>query len=75
MSSSVGIAIYPKDATDMESLLQFADTALYKAKELGRNCYQFYSPEMNQRAAEILSLKTKLRKGIDLATLMFSHLG
>jgi diguanylate cyclase (GGDEF)-like protein/PAS domain S-box-containing protein len=66
MSSSVGIAIYPKDATDMESLLQFADTALYKAKELGRNCYQFYSPEMNQRAAEILSLKAKLRKGIDL---------
>ena len=66
MSASVGIAIFPDDATDMESLLQFADTALYKAKELGKNCYQFYSPTMNLKATEVLALKAKMKRGIEL---------
>ena len=65
MSSSVGIAIFPEDAADVEALLQFADTALYKAKELGKNCYQFYSPTMNQRAAEVLALKAKMKRGLE----------
>lgn len=66
MSSSVGISIFPDDATEADSLLACADTALYRAKELGKNCHQFYSPELNKRAEEILSMKAKMRRGIDL---------
>ncbi len=65
ISSSIGIAFFPEDAPDAEGLMHNADTALYKAKEAGRNAYQFFSPEMNRRTAERLSLHARLRRAID----------
>ena len=64
ISSSIGIAVFPDDAQDVEGLLQSADTALYKAKDLGKNGYQFFSREMNRRAVERLTLQTQIRQGI-----------
>ena len=48
ISTSAGISLFPKDATDIQGLLKQADTALYRAKELGRNQYQFYSVALTQ---------------------------
>ncbi len=48
ISTSAGISLFPKDATDIQSLLKQADTALYRAKELGKNQYQFYSVALTQ---------------------------
>lgn len=64
LSSSIGIAVFPDDGSDVESLLQAADTALYKAKDLGKNGYQFFSREMNQRAVERLTLQSQIRQGL-----------
>ena len=64
VSSSIGIAVFPDDAPDVEGLLQAADTALYKAKDLGKNGYQFFSPEMNKRAVERLTLQSQIRQGL-----------
>ncbi|MBE3038019.1 MAG: GGDEF domain-containing protein, partial [Chloroflexi bacterium] len=65
VSTSLGIAIYPVDATDSEGLLRNADAALYRAKELGKNGFQFFSPEMNARALERLISQTAMRKSLD----------
>ena len=64
VSSSIGISVFPEDADVLEGLLQCADTALYKAKEMGKNGYQFFSREMNQRAMERLILQTQIRQGL-----------
>ncbi|HUI72724.1 MAG TPA: EAL domain-containing protein [Spirochaetia bacterium] len=64
ISSSIGIAVFPEDSLDMEGLLQDADTALYRAKDLGKNGYQFFSREMNTRAMERLTLQTHIRQGL-----------
>ena len=64
VSSSIGIAVFPDDAQDVEGLLQGADSALYKAKDLGKNGYQFFSPEMNKRAVERLTLQSQIRQGL-----------
>ncbi len=61
---SVGIAFYPTDADNAELLLKNADTAMYHAKETGRNHYQFYSPDMNIRAFEHLFLNADLQRAI-----------
>ena len=65
VSGSIGISLYPQDATDAQNLLKYADTAMYQAKEAGRNNFQFYSHEMTELALERLSLKTSLRQAID----------
>jgi diguanylate cyclase (GGDEF)-like protein/PAS domain S-box-containing protein len=64
-SCSIGISIYPDDAEDERALMKNADTAMYHAKEKGRNNYQFFSPEMNVRAVERHSLETDLRQGLE----------
>jgi len=64
-TSSIGISIYPNDAFDVEGLLQCADTALYRAKERGKNSYQFYSRDMNRTAVERLELQTQMRHGYE----------
>ena len=62
---SIGIATYPDDGYEAETLLQNADFAMYHAKDCGRNNYQFFKPEMNVRAVERQSLETDLRHAIE----------
>ena len=50
--------VFPKDGEDIDTLLKNADTAMYKAKELGRNAFQFYSAEMNTETLERLLLES-----------------
>jgi diguanylate cyclase (GGDEF)-like protein/PAS domain S-box-containing protein len=72
-SASLGIALYPADGDDPDTLLRNADTAMYRAKERGRNGYQFYLPQMNERAAERLRLETELRGALDRAELVLHY--
>ncbi len=65
VSGSIGISLYPQDAVDAQSLLKYADTAMYKAKEEGRNNYQFYSPKMTEYALNRMLMQTSLRQAID----------
>ncbi|WP_206602930.1 bifunctional diguanylate cyclase/phosphodiesterase [Leptolyngbya ohadii] len=66
VSASLGIALFPYDGEDVDTLLKNADTAMYRAKQQGRNNYQLYCPEMNTQARERLGLETDLRKAIGL---------
>ncbi len=61
VSASLGISIYPIDGSDPDTLLKNADTAMYRAKESGRNSYQYYLAQMNRRAIERLKIETQLR--------------
>jgi diguanylate cyclase (GGDEF)-like protein/PAS domain S-box-containing protein len=65
VTASLGIAVYPTDGADPDALLKNADTAMYRAKERGRNGYQFYLPQMNERAAERLRLDAQLRGALE----------
>lgn len=64
ISSSIGIALYPQDGEDVQMLLKNADAALYRAKEHGRNNYQFYIPAMNSQASELLVLENRLHQAL-----------
>jgi diguanylate cyclase (GGDEF)-like protein/PAS domain S-box-containing protein len=65
VSASIGVAIYPDDGADPDLLLRNADTAMYRAKESGRAGYQFYLPQMNERAAERLKIESRLRGALE----------
>lgn len=65
VTSSIGLTVYPSDADDVEFLLKNADTAMYRAKEQGRNKYQFYSANMNTRARERLRIEGLLHKALE----------
>ncbi len=65
ISCSIGISIFPLDAQDERALMKNADTAMYHAKEKGRNNYQFFSPQMNLRAIERQTLESELRQALD----------
>ncbi|THF67447.1 EAL domain-containing protein [Pseudothauera nasutitermitis] len=64
-SVSIGIALYPADGDDVDTLLKHADTAMYGAKEAGRSNYLFFVPEMNVRVFERLVLESALRRAIE----------
>lgn len=64
VSASVGIAMFPSDGRDMETLLQRADMAMYQAKSSGRGCFSFFSSEMNRLAQERLVLENALREAL-----------
>ncbi|HSN68645.1 MAG TPA: EAL domain-containing protein, partial [Thermoanaerobaculia bacterium] len=64
-TTSIGIALYPSDGADAETLLKNADSAMYRAKELGRNNFQLCTPGMNARALERLNLENRLRRAVE----------
>lgn len=64
ISASIGITISPHDGTDIDTLLRNADTAMYKAKEAGRNTFRLFTDEMHKAAQERLFLENALRKAI-----------
>ena len=64
-SFSIGIALGPDDASDFDTLLQKADTAMYHAKEAGRNSHCFFTEQMNRQVVEHLTLENKLRRALD----------
>jgi diguanylate cyclase (GGDEF)-like protein/PAS domain S-box-containing protein len=65
IDGSIGISIYPEDGEDAETLIKNADTAMYHAKEQGRNNFQFFTAEMNLRAVERQSLEGSLRHALE----------
>ncbi len=73
LSASVGISCYPHDGQDVETLLKHADVAMYRAKEQGRNNYQFFSADMNSRALETLSLSNHLRLAVKREQLLLYY--
>ncbi len=64
-SASIGISIYPDDAVNAQTLLQHADSALYRAKDLGGGQVQFYSSEFSQLQRKRMSLATSLHKAVE----------
>ncbi|HOZ65278.1 MAG TPA: GGDEF domain-containing phosphodiesterase, partial [Burkholderiaceae bacterium] len=64
-SASIGVTLFPQDGADFESLLQKADTAMYRAKEAGRNTFRFFDESMNVEAVERLVMQNGLRRAIE----------
>ena len=73
ITASIGISAYPADATDMRSLLKYADIAMYRAKEQGRNTFQFYSSSMNRHSMEQLTLESRLRGALEREELVLHY--
>ncbi|GAB1539037.1 hypothetical protein NUACC21_17020 [Scytonema sp. NUACC21] len=65
IGASLGIALLNEDSLDVESLIQHADAALYQAKELGRNNYQFYTASLGAKTPNVLTLEKSLRHALD----------
>jgi diguanylate cyclase (GGDEF)-like protein/PAS domain S-box-containing protein len=66
LTASIGIAAYPDDGTDAQTLMKHADFAMYHAKDVGRNNYQFFDPAMTARAIERHALENGLRHALEL---------
>jgi diguanylate cyclase (GGDEF)-like protein/PAS domain S-box-containing protein len=65
VTASMGLSIYPDDGLNAETLIKNADTAMYQAKENGRQSYQFFKPAMNVRAVERQSIEESLRRAVE----------
>lgn len=73
VSPSIGISLYPTDGEEIEVLIRQADAAMYHAKELGRDNYQFYTEDLNSKARERLDLENNLRKGLERKEFLFYY--
>ncbi|RCU50005.1 EAL domain-containing protein [Corallincola holothuriorum] len=73
VTASIGIATYPKDAKDASALLKHADIAMYRAKDAGKNTYQFFSEQMNIHSLQQLALESSLRSSIEREELLLHY--
>ena len=64
LTASIGITLYPNDADDAETLIKYADTAMYGAKQAGRDTYRFFTAEMNAEVLARLEMETALRRAV-----------
>jgi diguanylate cyclase (GGDEF)-like protein/PAS domain S-box-containing protein len=64
ITTSIGVSVYPDDGLDAETLIKNADTAMYQAKENGRQSYKFFKPAMNVRAVERQAIEENLRRAL-----------
>ena len=65
VTTSIGVSVYPDDGITAENLIKNADTAMYQAKENGRQSFQFFKPAMNARAVERQSIEESLRRALE----------
>jgi diguanylate cyclase (GGDEF)-like protein len=65
VSASIGITLHPGDASDPDTLIKYADTAMYQAKQAGRDTYRFFTAQMNTDVLARLELEMALRKAIE----------
>jgi len=65
LTASIGIAFYPEDGEDHETLVRNADTAMYRAKEEGKNTFQKFTPAMSQRVSDWLAAENSLRRALE----------
>jgi diguanylate cyclase (GGDEF)-like protein/PAS domain S-box-containing protein len=73
ISASIGISVFPRDGTSVETLLKNADTAMYRAKDAGRNTYHFFAEEMTSQAFERMVLESQLRRAIENGELLLHY--
>jgi len=73
VTCSAGISLYPQDGPDVDTLLKNADAAMYRAKDHGRNNFQFYTAEMNKLVNERLSLEANLRRAVERDELVLHY--
>ena len=65
VTASIGVTVFPFDDNEVESLLRNADTAMYQAKEAGKNCFRFYTAEMNAAMRERMDIESGLRRALE----------
>ena len=73
VSASIGISIYPDDATDPSGLMRSADAAMYRAKDQGKNSFQFFTAELAKQASQRMDIETGLRHAIELSELVLEY--
>ncbi|MCK9379944.1 MAG: EAL domain-containing protein [Sulfuritalea sp.] len=73
VTSSIGISIFPDDGDEVFALMKNADTAMYHAKEAGRNNFQFFAGQMKEQAAHFFTMENRLRKAIETGTLLLHY--
>jgi len=73
VSCSIGVALYPSDGADAQTLLKHADSAMYRAKESGRNNFQFFTRELNALMLERLAMESSLRRALERDQFMLEY--
>jgi len=73
VSCSIGVALYPSDGLDAQTLLKHADSAMYRAKESGRNNFQFFTRELNALMIERLAMESSLRRALERDQFMLEY--
>jgi two-component system CheB/CheR fusion protein len=73
VSASIGISMYPDDATDPSGLMRNADAAMYRAKDQGKNAYQFFTAELAEQASQRMDIEAGLRHAIEQSELLLEY--